>query len=56
MQEMWESWVRSLGWDNPQEEKMETTPVFLTGKSHEQRSLAGCIPWGHRESETTEVT
>ena len=30
------------------------TPVFLSGKSHGQRSLAGYSPWGHRESNTTE--
>ena len=29
-------------------------PVFLPGKSHEQRSLAGCSPWGPKESDTTE--
>ena len=22
--------------------------MFLPGKSHGQRSLAGCSPWGHR--------
>ena len=30
------------------------TPVFLTEKSHGQRSLAGCSPWGCRKSDTTE--
>ena len=30
--------------------------VFLPGKSHEQRSLAGYSPWGHKESDTTEMT
>ena len=30
------------------------TPVFLPGKSHRQRSLAGYNPWGHTESNTTE--
>jgi len=29
-------------------------PVFLPGKSHGQRSLAGCNPWGHKESDRTE--
>ena len=28
--------------------------VFLPGKSHGQRSRAGCSPWGHKESHTTE--
>ena len=27
---------------------METTLVFLPGKSHEQRSLVGYSPWGCR--------
>ena len=29
------------------------TPVLLPGKSHGQRSLVGCSPWGHEESDTT---
>ena len=27
------------------EKEMATTPIFLPGKSHEQRSLAGYSPW-----------
>ena len=30
------------------------TPLFLPGKSHGQRSLVGCSPWGCEESDTTE--
>ena len=30
------------------------TPVLLPGKSHGWRSLVGCRPWGHEESDTTE--
>ena len=30
------------------------TPVLLPGKSHGRRSLIGCSPWGHSESDTTE--
>ena len=30
------------------------TSVFLPGKSHGWRSLVGCNPWGHKESDTTE--
>ena len=29
-------------------------PVLLPGKSHGQRSLVGCSPWGRKESDTTE--
>ena len=31
-------------------------PVFLLGKCHGQRSLAGYGPWGHKDSDTTEAT
>ena len=34
--------------------KWQSTPVFLPGEFHRQRSLAGCSPWSHRESDTTE--
>ena len=30
------------------------TPVFLPGKSHGQRSLVGCSPWGRQEWDMTE--
>ena len=30
------------------------TPVLLPGKSHGQRSLVGCSPWGRTESDATE--
>ena len=33
---------------------MAPTPVLLPGKSHGWRSLIGCSPWGHTESDTTE--
>ena len=36
---MWETWVRSLGWEDPLEKEMATTPVFLPGESHGQRTL-----------------
>ena len=31
---MQETWVQSLGWEDPLEEKMQPTPVLLPGKSH----------------------
>ena len=37
----------SVGWWHP-------TLVLLPGKSHGQRSLVGCSPWGREESDTTE--
>ena len=30
--------------------KRQLTPVFLPGKSHERRNMAGCHPWGHRRA------
>ena len=51
---MQETQVQSLGWADPLEKEMATTPVFLPGKSHGQRSLAGYSPWGHKESDATE--
>ena len=38
------------------EKKMQPTLVFLPGESQGQGSLVGCRLWGHRESDTTEVT
>ena len=39
---------------SPARGKWRPTPVFLPGKFHGQRSLAGYSPWGHQESDTTE--
>ena len=33
----------------------QPTAVSLPGESHGQRSLAGYRPWGHKESDRTEV-
>ena len=33
--------------------KWQPTPVFLPGKSHGQRSLAGYSLWGHKEPDMT---
>ena len=56
---MQEIWVGSLGGENPLEEEMATLEkemVFLAGKSHGQRSLAGYSPRGHKELDRTEAT
>ena len=50
---MRETWVRSLSWEDPLEEGMATHSSILA-ESHGQRSLAGCNPWGRKESDTTE--
>ena len=36
--------------------KWQPTPVFLPGKLHKQRSLAGYSPWGRKELYMTERT
>ena len=51
---MQETWVQSLGWEDPLEKEWQPTPVFLPGESHGQRSLAGHSPRGHKESDTPE--
>ena len=38
----------------PWRRKWQPTPVFLPGKSYGQRSLAGCSPWSHQQSDTAE--
>ena len=43
-------------WKIPWRRECQLAPVFLPGKSHGQRSLAGYSPWGHKESDTTKVT
>ena len=41
--------VRSLGQEDPVEKEMQPTPVFLSGRSHGQRSLIGLQSMGsHR--------
>ena len=47
---MQDTQVPSLDWEDPWRRDWLLTPVFLPGKSHGQRSLAG--PWGHKESES----
>ena len=52
---MQETWIRSLGWEDPQRRKWQPTPVvLLPGESHGWRSLVGYSPWGRKESDTTE--
>ena len=47
MKECWSlAWLWRRRW--------HPTPVLLPGKSHGWRSLVGCSPWGHEESDTTE--
>ena len=45
-------WVRKIPWRR----KWQPTPVFLPGRFHGQRSLAGYSPRGRKESDMTEHT
>ena len=50
---MQETWVRSLGWEDPLEEDMATHSSFLAWRIPMDRSLAGHSPRGRRESAMT---
>ena len=51
----WVIEIRKLCRMNSLTEKVRhPTPVLLPGKSHGWKSLVGCSPWGHKESDTTE--
>ena len=50
-----ETWVQSLGWEDPLERAWQLSPVFLPGEVHRQRSLVGYSPWGCKESYMTEL-
>ena len=41
-------WVGKISWRR----EWQPTPVFLPGKSHGQRSMVGCSPWGCKKSQT----
>ena len=43
-------WVGKIPWRRA----WKPTPVFLSGKSHGQRSLVGYSPWSHTDTDMTE--
>ena len=45
---MWETWVRSLGWEDPLEKGKATHSSILDWR------IPRASPWGHKESDTTE--
>ena len=51
---MQETWDQSLDREDPLKKGMATTPVFLPGEFHGQRSLVGYSPCGCKELDTTE--
>ena len=51
---MQETWVWSLGWEDPWRREWLPSPVFWPGEFHGQRSLPGYSQWGRKESDMTE--
>ena len=54
MQETQETWVQSLGQEDPLEKEMATHFSILAWKSLGQSSLDNYSPLDHKESDTTE--
>ena len=53
---MWETWVQSLGWEDPLEEGMAGYSSILSclENPHGLRCRAGYNPWGRKEVGTIE--
>ena len=51
---MRETWVQSLGQEDPSEKGMVPTPLFMPGEFHGQRILAGYNLWGLKELDMRE--
>ena len=51
---MQETWVQTLGQEDPLKKEWQPFPVFLPGEFHGQRSLVGCSPWRCKELDMTE--
>ena len=51
---MQETWVQSLGWDDPLENGMATHSSIRAWRIHGQRSLVGYSTWGCKELDMTE--
>ena len=52
---MWETWVRSLGWEDPLEDRMTIHASILAWESPWTEEPDGLYsPWGHKESDMTE--
>ena len=56
MPEAQETWVQSLGQEDPLEEELATHFSILAENSHGQRSVMGCNIWGCKGSDRTEHT
>ena len=53
MQETQETWVPSLGQEDPLEEEMAVQSSMIAWEIHGQRGLAAYGPWGCKEIDST---
>ena len=51
---MWETRVRSLGWEDPLEKEMAPHSSTLAWKIPWTEDMVGYSPWGRKESDMTE--
>ena len=51
MQEMQETWVRSLGQEDPLEKEMATHSGILAWDIPRTEEAVGLSPWGHEEAD-----
>ena len=45
---MQETWIRSLGQEDPLEKEVATHSIFFPGESHGDRSLVDYSLWGYK--------
>ena len=53
---MWETWVQSLGWEDPLQEVMETHSSILAWRIPWIEEPGSYGSWDHKELDMTEVT
>ena len=52
---MWETWIRSLGQEDPLQKGMAThSSIFDLEIPTGQRTVLGYSPWGHKELDMTQ--
>ena len=54
---MWETWVRTLGREDPLEKEIAThysNHYSKPGQSYGRRNMVGYSPWGRKESDVTD--
>ena len=50
----WETWVHSLGWEDPLDKGMATHSSILAWRIPWTERLVNYRPWAHKELDTTE--